>query len=126
MNPDGAYDPLQDPPHTHRPKVGDTKGERPPETREPGRDGAVLEQITDMPKVSSARKSSRKCPVHGVPMILYKHINRNNNSKGKVYVYDRVRCNKCVSERNRIARLKRISLNTKIIILKSLVNREKE
>lgn len=43
VNPDGAYDPLPHPAHPHRPEVGDTKGERPPETREPGRDGAVLE-----------------------------------------------------------------------------------
>lgn len=63
-----------------------------------------------MPKKSTAPVSSRKCPIHGVPLILYKHINRNNNSKGKVYVYDRVRCNKCVSDRNRIARLKRMKL----------------
>lgn len=76
-----------------------------------------------MPKVSIAPKSSRKCPVHGVQMVLYKHINRNNNSKGKkIYTYLRERCNKCVGDRNRIARLKRISLATKIIILKSLVD----
>jgi hypothetical protein len=74
-----------------------------------------------MPKVSTMPHSARTCPIHGTSMILYKNTNRNNNSKGKAYVYVRERCNKCVSERNRIARLKRISLNTKIIMLKSLV-----